>query len=132
MDANLEGQNPVSGANSAETSTKECSAPSKDSKNLAVLCHMLGLITSFLGPLILWLMKKDNDAFVEHHGREALNFQLTLLIVYLVGGLLICLHVGFFVIAAAWIGNLVFSILAASAASKGQCYQYPVCIRLIQ
>ncbi len=125
MDQNMEGQNPAAAPNESVT-------PSKDALNLAVLCHVLGFFTSFLGPLILWLMKKDVDSYVEHHGREALNFQITLLIAYIVGGILTFVCVGFVILAVAWIGNIVFSILAAVAASKGQRYQYPVCLRLIK
>ncbi|HOK66410.1 MAG TPA: DUF4870 domain-containing protein [Anaerohalosphaeraceae bacterium] len=125
MDQNMEGQNPAAAPNESAT-------PSKDALNLAVLCHVLGFFTSFLGPLILWLMKKDGDAYVEHHGREALNFQITLLIAYLVGGILSFVCIGFVIIAAAWIADIVFSILAAVAASKGQRYQYPVSLRLIK
>ncbi|HOQ04155.1 MAG TPA: DUF4870 domain-containing protein [Anaerohalosphaeraceae bacterium] len=125
MVPNMEGQNPAA-------ATNESATPSKDALNLAVLCHVLGFFTSILGPLILWLMKKDGDAYVEHHGREALNFQITLLIAYLVGGILSFVCIGFVIIAAAWIANIVFSILAAVAASKGQRYQYPVSLRLIK
>lgn len=125
MDQNMEGQNPAAAPNESVT-------PSKDALNLAVLCHVLGFFTSFLGPLILWLMKKDGDAYVEHHGREALNFQITLLIAYVVGGLLSFVCIGLVIIAATWIADIVFSILAAVAASKGQRYEYPVSLRLIK
>lgn len=125
MDPNKEGQ-------SSTAVPSESTSPSKDALNLAVLCHILGFFTSILGPLILWMMKKDTDAYVEHHGREALNFQIMLLIGYVVGGILTFLCIGFVILAAAWIADLVFSILAAVAASKGQRYRYPVSIRLIQ
>ncbi len=125
MDPNMEGQEPTVAPN-------QSTIPSKDALNLAVLCHVLGFFTSFVGPLILWMMKKDTDAYVEHHGREAMNFQITLLIAYVVGGILSFVCIGFVIIAAAWIANIVFSILAAVAASKGQRYQYSVSVRLIK
>lgn len=131
MDENREGQSQT--PNHVDSSDAGVSGtPSKGSMNLAVLCHLLGPFTSFLGPLVLWLMKKDEDAYVESHGREALNFQLTFLIAYFVGSVLTFLNIGSLIIAVAWIGNLVLSILATVAASKGQKYQYPVCLRLIQ
>lgn len=125
MDPNVEGQKPTAAPD-------ESTIPSKDALNLAVLCHVLGFFTSFVGPLILWMMKKDTNAYVEHHGREAMNFQITLLIAYVVGGTLSFICIGLVILAAAWIVNIVFSILAAVAASKGQRYQYPVSLRLIK
>jgi uncharacterized Tic20 family protein len=60
---------------------------SNDVKNMGVLCHLLGLFTCFVGPLVIWLLKKDEMPFVDHHGKEALNFQITLAIVYVIGGI---------------------------------------------
>src|SRR6478735_7706961 len=54
---------------------------SEDEKVLGMLCHLLGILTGFLGPLVLWLVKKDSSAFLDHHGREALNFQITVMLV---------------------------------------------------
>ena len=52
---------------------------SKDAKNMGMLCHLLGLLTNFLGPLILWIVKKDDDPFIDDQGKEALNTDLRLL-----------------------------------------------------
>jgi len=108
------------------------SAESPDAKTMAMLCHLLGIFTGFLGALIIWLVKKDQSPFVNQQGKEALNFQLTILIAYVVGGLTSCLVIGFFIIAAAYVVDLVFCILAAMTVNKGQPYRYPVCIRLIK
>ena len=105
---------------------------SQDSKNLAMLCHLLGLLTNFLGPLILWLMKKNDDAFVDEQGKEALNFQITIALAGIVGGATVCIVIGFILLAAAAIANIVFSIMACIAASKGKHYRYPVAIRLVK
>ncbi|HOM60162.1 MAG TPA: DUF4870 domain-containing protein [Anaerohalosphaeraceae bacterium] len=105
---------------------------SKDSLNLAILCHLLGMFTSFLGPLILWLVKKDEDEYVEHHSREALNFQITLLLGYYAGCLLSFVCIGVLVILAVLAMNFIFCLTAAVAASKGQRYQYPFCLRLVK
>lgn len=133
---NLDAQNPAPAGSESPAPSKEQApaspAPSKDSLNLAILCHVLGLVTSFLGPLILWLVKKDEDDYVDYHGREALNFQITLLIAYFVGGILSFFCIGVPIILAAWVLNVIFSILAAVAASKGECYKYPVSLHLIQ
>jgi len=105
---------------------------SQDAKNLAMLCHLLGLLTSFLGPLILWLIKKDEQPFVDEQGKEALNFQITVMLAYIVGGITSVICVGFILLAAAGIADLVFSIMACIAASKGEHYRYPVALRLLK
>ena len=106
--------------------------PSQDAKNLAMLCHLLGLLTYFLGPLILWMIKKDEDAFVDEQGKEALNFQITIAIAFAVAGVTSCIGIGFIVGGAAVVANIIFSIMACLAASKGEHYRYPVAIRLLK
>ncbi len=105
---------------------------SQDSKNLAMLCHLLGLLTNFLGPLILWLVKKDDDAFIDEQGKEALNFQITLMLAGIVAGATSCIGIGLILLPLIVILDLVFSIMACVAASKGQHYRYPVSIRLVK
>ncbi len=105
---------------------------SQDSKNLAMLCHLLGLLTNFLGPLILWLVKKDDDAFIDEQGKEALNFQITLMLAGIVAGATSCIGIGLILLPVVVILDLVFSIMACVAASKGQHYRYPVSIRLVK
>jgi uncharacterized Tic20 family protein len=61
-------------------------AVSEDDRTLGMLCHLLGIFTGFLGPLVLWLVKKDSSPYVEHHGRESLNFQITLLLMMMAIG----------------------------------------------
>jgi uncharacterized Tic20 family protein len=128
MEQNVEGTAPSQQSQDVSGSV----APSKESTNLALLCHLLGLLTSFIGPLILWLVKKDEDPFIEHHGREALNFQITLLIASIVGGILTMICIGFILLFAVWAVDIIFSIIACVAASKGQMYKYPVTLRLIK
>lgn len=103
-----------------------------------MLCHLLGIFTGFLGPLILWLVKKDQSAFIAHHGRESLNFQLTLLLTMFALGsatfMLMFVLVGialvplFFIVP---ILAMVLEIIAAVAAQKGEWHRYPLCIRMV-
>ena len=104
----------------------------QDSRNMGMLCHLLGLFTSFIGPLVLWLIKKDTDKFVDDQGKEALNFQITVMIASFVGGLLTMVCIGVILLAAVWIADLVLCILACVAASKGQYYRYPFTLRLVK
>ena len=105
-------------------------APTKDERTMAMLCH-LGGIMGFLVPLIIWLLKKDQSRFVEDQAKEALNFQITLLIGHFVAGLTICFTLGV-VNGGLWVVGLVFGILAAVAANKGEVYRYPFALRLIK
>ena len=102
-----------------------------DEKTMAILAHILGILVSFLGPLIIWLIKKDESDFVDFHGKEALNFQITIAIAYAVGVVLSIVGVGCLIMLAAWIMTVVFGIIAAVAANEGEWYEYPVTIRFI-
>jgi uncharacterized Tic20 family protein len=111
---------------------------SEEDKSLAMLCHLLGIFTGFIGPLILWLVKKDSSMFVGHHGREAFNFQITLMLVMLgLGSVTIVLMfviVGILLVPVMFIIPilaLVAEIIAAVAAQKGDWHRYPCCIRLV-
>jgi uncharacterized Tic20 family protein len=99
---------------------------------MALLCHVGGILTGFIVPLIIWVIKKDQSKFVDDHGKEALNFQLTLLIAYFVGGATACFIVGFFIIMAAAVVAIIFGVMAAVAASRGERYRYPLTIRFIK
>jgi uncharacterized Tic20 family protein len=107
------------------------SAPSQDDRNFSMLAHLLGIFTGFLGSLIIWLIKKDDSPYVAQEAKEALNFQITLLIGYLVSGVLVIILIGFLMLFALHIVNIIFSIIAAVAASKGQPYRYPFALRLV-
>ncbi|HXA47628.1 MAG TPA: DUF4870 domain-containing protein [Burkholderiaceae bacterium] len=106
-------------------------APSQDDRNLSMIAHLLGMFTSFVGALVIWLIKKDESPFIEKEAKEALNFQITLLIGHMIAGVLSIVLIGFLLFPLIWLVNVIFSILAAVAASKGQAYRYPFAIRLI-
>ena len=105
---------------------------SKDARTWAMLCHLLAIFTGFLAPLIIWLIKKDEEAFVNDHGKEALNFQITVAIAMVVSWLLMVAVIGCFLMPAVWIVDIVFCILATIKANSGQAYRYPVSIRFIK
>ncbi|KRG62669.1 membrane protein [Stenotrophomonas humi] len=109
-------------------------ANASDDNSLAMLVHLSGIFFSFIVPLIVWLINKDKPekAFLNENSKEALNFQITLLIAYFVSGVLMVVLIGFLTYAVAWIACVVFSILAGLAANKGETYRYPVTLRLIK
>jgi uncharacterized Tic20 family protein len=110
----------------------ESVAVSQDSKNMGMLCHLLAIFTVFLCPLLIWLIKKDEDEFVDSQGKEALNFQITVMFAMIASWILMPVLIGFFLLFATVICDLVFCILASVAASKGIDYRYLVSLRLIK
>lgn len=103
-----------------------------DDRNMATVIHVLSLFSSFLGPLIIWLIKKDESAFIDHHGKEALNFQLTMAIAWICTFLAIIVVIGIFIAPILFIISLLFPILAAVGANNGQFYRYPLAIRFLR
>jgi hypothetical protein len=106
--------------------------PDKDSKTMAMLAHLLGIFLWFLGPLIIWLIKKDQSPFVDDQGKEALNFQIMVTIGYVIGVATSCLGIGFLIMTAVWVGAIVFSIIGAMKANEGVAYRYPINLRIIK
>jgi uncharacterized Tic20 family protein len=111
----------------AETTPKY--TPTSDERTLAILCHVLGIFFWIFPPLIIYLIKKDESAYVKQHAMEALNFQITISIVSIVLALTI---VGILLIWVVWIAALVFMIIASINASDNKIYRYPLTLRLIK
>ena len=107
-------------------------APAKDECNSAMLAHLLGIFTGFLGALVIWLVKKDSSAYVAQESVEALNFQLTVMIGYVICGILNFILIGVIAFPLLYILNIIFCIMGAMAASKGIGYRYPYALRLIK
>lgn len=105
--------------------------PGTDDTSMAMLSHLLGLLISWVGPLIIYLMKKDESPYVRDQAAEALNFQITMFIGYLVAGLLTIVLIGLLLLPVVWIVSLIFQVQAAIATNRGQNYRYPINIRLI-
>ena len=102
-------------------------------RTLAILVHIGGLFFSWIAPLVLYLVKKDSkEDFTVYHAREALNFQLTLLVVYFACFILSFILIGLFLLWIAMLANLILSIVAAVKASNGVDYRYPMTIRFIK
>jgi uncharacterized Tic20 family protein len=108
------------------------SMSASDEKLWATLVHLGGLFFGFLAPLVGYLVLKDRGPFVRAHTATALNFQLTLLIAYAVGGILSIVIVGLFIIMAAYVLNIVFCIIAAVKANRGEWYTYPLTIPFLR
>ena len=102
-----------------------------DEKLWATLIHIGGILFSFLPALIGYIVLKDRGPFIRAHTATALNFQITLAIAGFIGSILTIIGVGFLILAAVWVLNIIFSILAAIAANKGEWYTYPLTIKFL-
>jgi uncharacterized protein len=129
----------TSGVSQSQGNTGNTGKPSKDACTWAMLCHIAGLggfiipgIGCVIGPLIVWQIKKDLDPFVDQNGKEAMNFQISMLIYGIAAGLLCFLCVGMFLLPAVAIVDIVFLIIAAIKTSNGETYRYPLTIRFIK
>lgn len=112
--------------------------PSYEVRQGAMLCHLaafLGFVFPFgsvVGPLILWQMKKEVDPFIDDQGKEALNFQITVAIAWMVCIVLAFAVVGFFLMVALAIATVVLTIIGSIKANKGIAYRYPLTWRVIK
>lgn len=105
---------------------------SQDDKNIALLTHLGGIFFTFIPALIVWLLKKDESPFLADQAKEALNFQITVIIGLAIGVVLTVILVGILVIWGVGIANLILCIVAAVKASAGEKYRYPFALRLIK
>jgi hypothetical protein len=105
---------------------------SSDSKMMAMLCHLLAIFTGFIAPLIIWLIKKDEDEFVNDQGKESLNWQILMLIGYIIGVITSPICIGVPILIAVPILSLIFCIIASIKANSGEKYRYPQPFRLIK
>lgn len=122
----------LTGSSYVAESGGSAGSPSKDEKLWAMLAHLSGIVFGFLGPLVAWLIKKDEMPFVNYQAKEALNFQITVFIALVAAGVLSFVGIGIILYPVVYIGNLVFCIMAGMKANEGVAYQYPVCLRLVK
>jgi len=104
---------------------------SRDARNMAMLCHLLGVV-GFIGPLMIWLIEREKHRFVDEHGREAMNYQVSLLLYYFVSWLLAPLIIGIFMLCVLTIVHVALVIVAAVKASHGKLWRYPIAISFLK
>lgn len=109
-----------------------------EERTMSMLCHLSALAMfiipfgSVLGPLIVWLIKKDQYVEVDRQGKDALNFHLSMLIYSIIGGILIFLLVGIFVLIILAILRLLFIIIASIKSNSGERFEYPLSMKFIR
>jgi hypothetical protein len=85
-----------------------------------------------LGPLVIWLVKRNESALVDQNGKEALNFQISMTIYFIVSAVLIVILVGFLLMLLLAVANIAAVIWAAISVNQGKDFKYPLTIRLIK
>lgn len=118
--------------------TSEIETISAKSRRVATICHLSALaalagipLGNVLGPVVAWILGKEDDPFVDEQGKDAINFQISMTLYAAIAAALILLVVGIILLPAVIIADVVCVIRAALATSRGQAYRYPWTIRLI-
>jgi len=107
-------------------------------RTYATLMHLMlpiatvSVLPMIFGPLIMWLIKKGESGYIDDHGKEALNFNISILIYLILCGVLVLARgLGLFLMPIVWLFAIIFSVIAALAANRGEVYRYPACVRII-
>jgi len=112
-------------------------APDADARKWAMVCHLAGLagfvipFGNIIGPLVVWLLKREESPFIDDQGKEALNFQITMIVYFFVAAILTVVLIGLLLLPVLFIADLVLTIMAAVKASDGIPYRYPYILRLL-
>lgn len=113
--------------------------PTENERTWGMLAHLaalaglvLPLAGNILGPLLVWLNKRDQSAFIAAHAKEALNFNISVTLAAVVCGFLALIFVGLLLGTALFIAWLVMTLVAAIRASEGVLYHYPLSLRLVK
>ncbi len=121
-----------------ESGSEQNEEPDDESTLWAMFAHLsafAGLIVplgNLFGPLIIWLVKKKEDEYVDYHGKEALNFQIAMTIYIFVAALAILVFIGMVLVLVLALADIILTIIAAIKARDGKRYEYPYIFRLIE
>lgn len=107
---------------------------SADDANLAMLAHLLSIVFGFIAPLIIWMISKDQPqkGFVADQAKEALNFQITVILAIGITVVLMAIFIGILLFPMVLVVNFVLCILAGLKAREGVAYRYPFTLRLLK
>jgi len=105
-------------------------ANSSDQKTLEVITHIIGLFTYFIGALVIMLVSEDKE--VKKHAKNALNWQLSMIIYSIISIILVFIIIGILLLIAIIVLNIIFCIIAAVKASEGKLWKYPLSIQFFK
>jgi uncharacterized Tic20 family protein len=108
--------------------------PTSDDRLLGLLSHLLAIVpgVGILGPLVIYLVKRGQSPFVEENAKESLNFQITMILAFIISGILVVVWIGFILLAILGVVEVVLVIVATIKASENKIYRYPFNLRLIK
>ena len=120
--------------------TPQQAAPiSREARKWAMLCHLVALVGLLgngvgflLGPLVVWLLKREDDPFVDEQGKEAVNFQITMFIAALICAPFVLVLIGILFLIVIGLMMTIFPIIGAIKANEGESYRYPLSFRFIK
>lgn len=104
---------------------------SREARNMAMLCHLLGVM-GFFAPLMIWLIEREKHRFVDEHGRDAMNYQISLLLYCAVSFLLTLVIIGVLMLCVLIVVHVVLVIVGAVKASRGEPWHYPIAISFLK
>lgn len=105
---------------------------SSDERLLACLIYVSSLFTTFVGPFLIWIIKKDESDLIDHHGKEYFNFLISYFIYGIISGILMLVLIGFVLVVIVGILVFVFTIVAAVKAYNGEYYRIPLVIHFFK
>ncbi len=127
---------PISNSNSGQNPGP---FQSPNERNWAMLCHLSALAGfigvpygNVLGPLIVWLLKKNDSPFIDQQGKESLNFHLSIAIYGTLAALSVFILIGFVLFPLVYLFGLIYTIIGAIAASDGKQFRYPLTIPFLK
>ncbi|TWH76133.1 hypothetical protein LX59_01052 [Azomonas agilis] len=113
--------------------------PSRDERQWAMLCHysaffglLVPMVGNVIGPLLLWQFKREDSSFIDYHGKESLNFQITYSLAMMLCWVLAWILIGFPLMLLISLVVLVLVVIAGMRANEGKAYRYPFCWRFIK
>lgn len=106
--------------------------PTEEERTWGLIAHSSAIFLSFLGPIIALLAKGNESKWVRAHAIEAINFNITLAIVYAVGTVLVMVVVGICILIPAGIASVILGVIAGVKAFQGHQYRYPLTLRLLK
>ncbi|PKM29703.1 MAG: DUF4870 domain-containing protein [Gammaproteobacteria bacterium HGW-Gammaproteobacteria-11] len=112
--------------------------PNAETRQWAMFAHLSGFIGcvfpfgNLIGPLVVWQLKKDEEPFLDDQGKEALNFQITVSLLFIICLMLVVVVIGILLLGLLFVGAAVLMIIAAIKSNEGKAYRYPFCWRIIK
>ncbi|MBP1916629.1 DUF4870 domain-containing protein [Lederbergia galactosidilytica] len=115
-----------------ETNMENKVESNNNDRVLAAVIYIVSFFSAFIGPLVIWLIKKDESSFIDYHGKEYMNFFISYAVYAIVASILMIVLIGFILLPIVGIAATVFTIIAAVKAYDGQAYRMPLIFRIIK